>query len=74
MIKLKNQFEAVESPTPFARSEEGNTSEGKAQGTGPHEAPKASMKNNNIDTEAQPSALCAGQLLENFPTNTLMMR
>lgn len=57
MMKLKNQFEAVERPTPFARSEEGNISEGIAHGTGPHEAPNESMKKSNIATEAQPSAL-----------------
>lgn len=41
MMKLLSQLEAVERPTPLARREEGKISAGMAQGTGPHEAPKA---------------------------------
>jgi hypothetical protein len=40
IIKLLNQFEQVERATPLARREEGKISEGKAHGTGPHDAPK----------------------------------
>ena len=43
MMKLLSQFEQVANATPFALREDGNISEGTAQGTGPHEAPKLSM-------------------------------
>lgn len=43
MTKLLNQFEHVDSATPFARKEDGKISEGIAQGTGPQVAPKLNM-------------------------------
>ena len=43
MIKLLNQFEHVESATPLARRDDGNISEGIAQGTGPQLAPKLNI-------------------------------
>ena len=43
MIKLFNQFEHVDSATPFARRLDGKISEGIAQGTGPQVLPKLSM-------------------------------
>lgn len=42
-MKLLNQFEQVDSATPFARKEDGKISEGIAQGTGPQVAPKLNM-------------------------------
>lgn len=43
MMKLFNQLEHVDKPTPFARKLDGNISDGNAHGTGPQEAPKLSI-------------------------------
>lgn len=43
MMKLLSQLEQVDSATPFARKDEGNTSAGIAHGTGPHEAPNETI-------------------------------
>lgn len=42
-IKLFPQLLQVDNATPLALNEVGKTSAGKAHGTGPHVAPKASM-------------------------------
>lgn len=47
--------------TPFARREDGKTSAGIAHGTGPHDAPKPSMKTRSMATLAQPSGRKDGQ-------------
>lgn len=54
-MKLLNQFEHVESATPFALNEDGKISEGIAHGTGPQVAPKLNMKKNRKATATQPS-------------------
>lgn len=43
IIKLFPQLLQVDNATPLALNEVGKTSAGKAHGTGPHVAPKASM-------------------------------
>lgn len=43
MMKLLNQLEHVDNATPFARREDGNTSEGIPHGTGPQVAPKLNI-------------------------------
>lgn len=43
IIKLFPQLLQVDNATPFALNEVGKTSAGKAHGTGPHVAPKASI-------------------------------
>lgn len=43
IIKLFPQLLQVDNATPFALNDVGKTSAGKAHGTGPHVAPKASI-------------------------------
>ena len=43
MMKLLSQLLQVDNATPLALSEDGNTSDGIAHGTGPQEAPKATI-------------------------------
>ena len=50
MMKLLNQLLMVARAQPLALIEEGKTSDGIAQGIGPHVAPKVSMKNNKNAT------------------------
>lgn len=47
--------------------------DGIAHGTGPQEAPNASMYRSSKATLAQPSALWTGQLSEYIPTRTAMI-
>jgi hypothetical protein len=74
MMKLLNQFEHVESATPFALRELGNISDGMAHGTGPQVAPNENMYRNRKATATHPSTAKLAQRLPNLPTSTAMTR